>query len=152
MSTRSTGLCSIQEGRWTEWKECEWEYKLLVCDLELTSDPTTAIKILLPKLFFPKRRVGKFHDPGIWVGYCEKTGILLASYGSIPDDFEESEFWKSVLKTTKEVCGWSKTRNSRKETWWWDDSIRKVVGVKRRMWKTRLLIENLNTLSTLPKS
>ena len=41
----------------------------------------------------------------------------------------------TLLKTTEEVCGWTKRKNFRKETWWWDDSISKVVGGKRRLWK-----------------
>ena len=41
----------------------------------------------------------------------------------------------TLLKTTEEVFGWTRRKNFRKETWWWDDSISKVVGEKRRVWK-----------------
>ena len=61
----------------------------------------------------------------------------MASYDPLPTDSDA--IWDvlktTLLKTTEEVCGWTKRKNFRKETWWWDDSISKVVGGKRHLWK-----------------
>ena len=61
----------------------------------------------------------------------------MAPYDSIPTSSED--LWgvlkSTLIKTTEEVCGWTKKKNFRRETWWWDDGVSKVVGEKRRIWK-----------------
>ena len=112
-------------------EECALQHKLLTCDLKLTFKTPT------PKLFVPKRRVWKLRDPVLHSDFCESVRRLLASYDPLPTDSDA--IWDvlktTLLKTTEEVCGWTKRKNFRKETWWWDDSISKVVGGKRRLWK-----------------
>ena len=108
-------------------EECAMQHKLLTCDLKLTfKNPT-------PKPFVPKRRVWKLRDPD----FCGRVGTLLASCDTLPTDSDS--IWDvlktTLLKTTEEVCGWTRRKNFRKETWWWDGSISKVVGEKRRVWK-----------------
>ena len=112
-------------------EECALQHKLLTCDLKLTfKNPT-------PKPFVPKRRVWKLRDPVLQSDFCGRVGTLLASCDTLPTD--PDSVWDvlktTLLKTTEEVCGWTRRKNFRKDTWWWDDSISKVVGEKRRVWK-----------------
>ena len=112
-------------------EECALQHKLLTCDLKLTFKTPT------PKPFVPKRRVWKLHDPALQSDFCESVRMLLASYDILPTDSDA--IWDvlktTLLKTTEEVCGWTKRKNFRKETWWWDDSISKVVDGKRHLRK-----------------
>ena len=112
-------------------EECALQHKLLTCDRKLTFKTPT------PKPFVPKRRVWKLRDPALQSDFCESVRRLLASYDPLPTDSDA--IWDvlktTLLKTTEEVCGWTKRKNFRKETWWWDDSISKVVGGKTRLWK-----------------
>ena len=63
--------------------------------------------------------------------FCEKIGTLSGSYDSARIGSEE--IWGalkySLLRITEDVCGWRK--NIFKETWWWDDSVSKIVGEKK---------------------
>ena len=112
-------------------EECALQHKLLTCDLKLIfKNPT-------PKCFVPKRHVWKLRDPVLQSDFCGRVGMLLASCDPLPMDSDS--IWDvlktTLLKTTEEVCGWTRRKNFRKETWWWDDSISKVVGEKRPVWK-----------------
>ena len=112
-------------------EECALQHKLLTCDLKLTfKNPT-------PKPIVPKRRVWKLRDPVLQSDFCGRAGMLLASCDPLPMDSDS--IWDvlktTLLKTTEEVCGWARRKNFRKENWWWDDSISKVVGEKRHIWK-----------------
>ena len=58
-------------------------------------------------------------------------------------DADTEDIWKNfktgLLKTTVEVCGTTRPHSWRRETWWWNEHVEKVIAAKRqafKAWKT----------------
>ena len=128
---RKRDLKSVKDVKVIPGEECTPQHKLLVCDLELKFDKPR------PKQFIPKRCVWKLRDPTVQATYSDVVSGLLVNDGNTANGTEE--IWihlkENLLKATEEVCGWTKKKNLRKESWWWDDSVSEAVTKKRRLWK-----------------
>ena len=90
-----------------------------------------------PKPFIPKRRIWKLRDPVFRAEFGNVvTRLLSADVSPGPDT---NNIWNhlktNLLTATDEVCGWTKKKNMRKESWWWDESVNVAVTRKRRLFK-----------------
>ena len=41
---------------------------------------------------------------------------------------------QGLLSATEKTCGWTKKGIWRKQTWWWNEKLRKDITEKRRLW------------------
>ncbi len=111
-------------------EECAPQHRLLVGDLRLSfSKPQ-------PQPFVPKRRVWRLKDPLCSDQFRSVVdGKLGANVCNDSPDAIWEQLKSTLLQATEDVCGWTKARPSRKQTWWWNNDVTHVVREKRRLWK-----------------
>ena len=86
----------------------------------------------------PKRRVWKLKDPSVSAAFeeefCKYTDETVNT-----DECTPNNLWgviKSVmLSTTEKVCGWTRKTQWKKQTWWWNEAVSRVVKEKKLRWK-----------------
>lgn len=112
-------------------EECVTHHKLLICDLSL--------KFTKPhkQSFTPRIRSWKLRDPEIKKSFSEAVKAQLSNSSNNITNVDER--WQllndSLLKAAHEVCGITKKRTRRRETWWWNKTVNYAVSEKRCLWK-----------------
>ena len=102
------------------------QHKLLVCDL-----------LPKPKPFTPKLRVWKLRDPHTKEVFQDAFKKKLEGNSSPVTgvDNEWSQLKNNLLEASKDVCGFTKKQHIKRETWWWDGEVDRVIKEKRKCWK-----------------
>ena len=111
-------------------EECAPQHKLLVSDINVSS-----VK-LKTKPLPPKRRIWKLNDPSILEEYLSQVDEALNNL--TPTDSVEQAWLDvrdTILNSIDTSCGWTKSGNVPRETWWWNDTVDSAIKEKRRLWK-----------------
>ena len=117
-------------------EEVALQHQLLVCDMKFDVPPKPKRK------FTPRLKVWKLTDPQRRNHFQEVFKLHVSASAGVPDAATE-DIWNNLktglLKTTEEVCGTTRPRRWRRETWWWNEQVGKVITAKRqafKAWKT----------------
>ena len=128
---RKKHLKLVKDTKVIPGEECVPQHNLLVSTLILR--PTN----VKPRPFVPKRRIWKLKDPSVSFEFEEKFKELVNGYSTDNDDPDGK--WNflrdALLKVTDKVCGWTKKKNWKEQTWWWNESVNELIKDKRTKWK-----------------
>ena len=113
-------------------EECTSQHKLLVCDISLR---TITAK---PRNIPPKRKIWKLKDPETCAEFEEI--VNNSAIGDINDNIDINTYWNEIkaclFSACDKVCGWTRGgKQKQRETWWWDNSVNKIIKQKRKLWK-----------------
>ena len=104
----------------------ELQHGLVLADVD-----DKKINKVIKKERLKKRKVWKLQDKEIKAKFEEKVAELIST--------KESELWssfkESVLKACDEICGVTRTRKSRGNTWWWNEEVKAAVANKKKAFK-----------------
>ena len=127
---RKRDLRLVKDAKVIPGEECGLQHRLLVCVLKISpSEPRT-------QQFIPKRRIWKLTDPDCKTEFARVADEKLRdAETAIDPDIIWEHLKSSLLNTTEEVCGWTKKRPMRRQTWWWSDAVNSAVKTKRKLWK-----------------
>ena len=111
-------------------EECATQHRLVVGDFKVCTHTH-------PKRRFVSRiKVWKLKDFGNQVEFSNFFNTLIQGNetGKTLD-----ECWKylknNLINATKQVCGVSAKHTWKRQTWWWNDKVQKVVSHKRKCFK-----------------
>ena len=114
-------------------EECASQHQLLVCDLRVQLPPPKKRK------FAPRLRTWKLKDPAtvsrLYEAFRTKIGSAVQYNKSSSVETAWSNLKTPLLEAVTEVCGISKNHQWKKETWWWNDTVAKVIAEKRACFK-----------------
>ena len=129
--TKKQHLSMVKDVKVIPGEECIPQHNLLVCSLKLHQSETPQ------RAYIPKRRIWKLKDPIVCQTYEEEFAKIAHSKTSTHTDPETiwDRLKTSLLETSDKVCGWTRKRPWRKETWWWDDAVSAAVKEKKIKWK-----------------
>ena len=123
----------IQDVKVIPGEECLTQHRLLVCTFRITVLPKHKRK------FTPRLKTWKLKDPAC---AAEFEAAFLTKCGSESVDSQTQSpemIWnhlKSNLNSAAEsVCGYSKSHQWRKQTWWWDHKVEEAISEKRKRFK-----------------
>ena len=110
-------------------EECVPQHKLLICEIQLKT-----LKYH-PNPFIPKLRYWKLNDVTVQEDFEQ---VFSEKVNTIVNENTE-DIWKllksALLASTGEICGITKKRHQKRETWWWNDEVSAAIAEKRRCWK-----------------
>ena len=110
---------------------CASQHRLLVCDLRVNLRPPQQ-----KRKFFPRLRIWKLRDPANAGRFRE---AFRARLDTVTETTSVESAWSNLktplLEAAKEVCGFSRNHQWRKETWWWNDRVEAAVTTKRTLFK-----------------
>ena len=113
-------------------KEVALQHQLLVCDMRIDVPPKSKCK------FTPCLKVWKLKDPQTSNHFQEVFNLHVSTSADVADGATE-DIWNNIktglLKTTEEVCGTTRLQHWRRETWWWNEQVEKVIAAKRKAFK-----------------
>ena len=73
------------------------------------------------------------------ISRTEFAETLTSSTKQVSEAIDVNAKWDTIknvlLKSTEKVCGFTKGPARHKETWWWNEEVRKVIEEKRRCYK-----------------
>ena len=108
------------------------QHQLLVCDMMIDMPPQ------IKRKFTPRPKVWKLRDPQTCSRFQEVfKAHVPAVETEAPTTTEEiwAKLKTGLLKTTEEVCGTTKPRRWRRETWWWNKEVDDAITAKRQAFK-----------------
>ena len=88
------------------------QHKLLVCDLKVIKPEPVKEK------FTPRLKTWKLWDPGLKEAYEAKFKESETAVPAIEVESTWTHLKNRLLNTAKEVCGFTKKHNVKRETWW----------------------------------
>ena len=105
------------------------QHKLVLCDLKLSSSSTKK------KPHTPKLKVWKLEDKHLRSNFAEvfsKKVDRLAPTHTVEDSWLRIK--DLLLESSELICGRTTGLTHRKETWWWNSEVDKVIKAKRQLW------------------
>ena len=83
--------------------------------------------------FLPRLRIWKLHDPGTSEIFEAKFKEKSSSNTGVESKWAHLK--NTLSDTAKEVCGFTKNRKLKRESWWWNDTVDRRISEKRKLWK-----------------
>ena len=114
-------------------EECLTQHRLLLCSFKVSTVPKPKRK------FTPRLKTWKLRDPA-YAAKFEAAFSRKCGAEAVDSKVQScEEIWsrlKSGLNSAAvEVCGYSKSHQWKKQTWWWDSSVDQAISVKRKLYK-----------------
>jgi hypothetical protein len=110
-------------------EECVPQHKLFICEIQLKTLKHQ------PNPFIPKLRHWRLND----VTVQEDFERVFSEKVNTNVEENTEDIWKllksALLTSTGEICGITKKRHRKRETWWWNDNVSAAIAEKRRCWK-----------------
>ena len=110
-------------------EECATQHRLLVCDFLMMTRPEP------PVTFQPKVRTWKLKEQEVQKNFHDAFVESTKGYQTTDVEGCWLQFKEGLLSSAGSVCGQTKKRFWRKETWWWDEEVNIAIQAKRKCFK-----------------
>ena len=119
-------------------EEIALQHQLLVCDMRIHVPPKSKRK------FTPRLKVWKLKDPQTSNHFQEVFNLHVNTSAGVADG--ATDIWNiktGLLKTTEKVCGTTRSHHWHRETWWWNEHVKRPLLPSRKLSRPGRLVKAL---------
>jgi hypothetical protein len=106
------------------------QHRLVVCVLEVQECVKQSKQV-----FVSRFKVWRLRDEGVRRRFGEQVEASAARRKDCDVEGVWNGLKSCLLGVAEDVCGRTKGRSRRRETWWWNDEVAEAVDEKRRLYR-----------------
>jgi hypothetical protein len=111
----------LKKVRWIWEKDCVSQHRLLIGDFALRGWEKCKRK------YVPRLKTWRLRDETVRSRYATANATREKEVYDVADLNGKWEGMKKACLETTEVCGWTKGPQRHKETWWWNEDVKRTV-------------------------